>query len=253
LPRRVFPVVVTLLLVIGGALLIPGSPVSLPVLLAPGEDFYNGHGTRYWLNALGSPDAEARHQAIFALGAIGPKRPEVVPALARILTTDPDAEARQQAALALRKMRATTRAAVPELTQALEDQEPAVRMNAALTLAGLGPEARAAVPALIQAVEREGNRMHVGGFYVTIQEEAALALGRATAGSAEGVPALTGALQAARSAEGRAGLARALGEVGAAARPAVPQLRALLQDDSLDVREAAEKALKKIESEGPQE
>jgi HEAT repeat protein len=228
------------------AVLIPGSPVYLPSWFERGGS-HDGHDLRYWVRALDSGDPEARYRAIFALGAMGPDAGEAVPALAAILADDPDAEARHQASLALKKIGPAARTAVPQLTRALEDEEPIVRMNAALALRGLGTEARPAVPALIKALKREGNRTNLGQFHVTVQEMTALALGRASAGSGEGVPALTEFLQGAGTGETRQMAARALGDVGAEARPAVPQLHALLKDSSPEVREAAEQALQKIE------
>src|SRR5207302_1530794 len=79
----------------------------------------------------------------------------------------------------------------------------------------------------------------------------ARALGRASAGTAEGVPALTAALLADSTEEMHAAVARALGEVGEEARPAIPHLRALLQGKDGWMREVAEEALKKIEAGAP--
>ncbi len=246
-PRRVFWVLIVVVLLGATAVLLPDSPVSPAVLFERAGGIHNGHGTHYWLRALDSSDEELRHEAIFALGVLGSANPGVVPPLAAILADDPDAEARHCAALALLKTGPEARAAVPELAQALADEEPSVRMNAALVLAQLGTDARPAVPALIEAVERRGNRTNLGEFTFTIQEMAALALGRASAGSSVAVPVLTRFLKAARSASTRMGLASALGKVGAPARSAVPQLRALLSDDVPEVREAAAEALKSIE------
>jgi hypothetical protein len=247
LPRRMFRAAVVVVLLGGIAVLIPDSPVSLAVLFERSGSIHNGHGMHYWLRAVDSPDTELRHEAIFALGVLGSESPEVVPPLAAILADDPDPGARHRAALALLKTGMEARAAVPELAQALADEEPAVRMNAALVLAQLGTDARPAVPALIDAVQRRGNRTNLGEFTFTIQEMAALALGRASAGTSVAVPVLTRLLNAARSANARMGLASALGKVGSPARPAVPRLRALLSDDVPEVREAAAQALKSIE------
>lgn len=249
--RRTLWLVAALVVLAALAVLIPGSPAHLPTLMGGGYfgQYHDGHSAGYWRDGLKSPDAEARRRAIFALGAIGPDAGEAVPALAVILREDPDAEARQQAALALSKMAPASRAAVPALAEALADEEPFVRMNAALALSRLRAEARPAVPALIEALKDEDNRTNVGRFAATIAEAVALALGRASAGSADAVPALTEALAAARTVGMREARARALGEVGAEARPAVPQLQALLQDKNVDVRWAAEDALRKIEGE----
>jgi HEAT repeat protein len=242
--------IVALLLLAAVAVLIPGSPVYLQNWLERGPS-HDGHGIPYWVKALGSSNAQSRYQAIFALGAMGPDAGEAVPALAAVLAKDPDAEARHQAALALLKIGPPARAAVPELAEALDDEEPAVRMNVAILLHRLGPEARPAVPALIKALKREGNQTNLRAFHFTIQEMAALALGRASAGTAEGVPALTAFLEDAGTAERREYAARALGAVGSEARPAVPQLRPLLKDPSGVVREAAEEALQRIEGGQP--
>lgn len=230
-------------------LLIPGHAAYLPSLWTHYSHFQDGHSLGYWVRALNRPEAEIRRRALFALGAIGPDAVEAVPALAAILTEDPDSEIRQQAALALAKIGPTS-AAVPALARALEeDKEPAVRMNAAFGLFKLGIQARPAAPVLIKALKRRANRTNLGTFTFTIQELAALALGRATAGTTEGVAALMEALEGARTAEKRRVLARALGAVGAPARGAEPKLRALLADDGPNVRQTAEEALRKIRGE----
>jgi HEAT repeat protein len=245
--RRALNVLFGFSFLAGIGLLIPRSPAYLPSLLVHYTHFQDGHSLGYWVRALDRPDAEVRRRAIFDLGAIGPDAAEAVPALATILTEDPDDEARHQAALALTKMGKASGAAVPALAKALdEDEQPAVRMDAAIGLARLGKLARPVVPVLIKALQRRSNRTTLGVFSFTIQEMAALALGRATAGTTEGVAALLEALADARTASKRLLVARALGEIGVTARAAAPRLRALLADDSREVREAAREALRKI-------
>jgi HEAT repeat protein len=232
-------------LVLPFLLLVPGSPLYLPTLLGGGGGQHSGHSTQHWIKSLNSSEPEVRYQALFALGAIGTEAGAAVPALATILTEDADAEARHQAALALAKMVPASRTAVPALARALTDEEPAVRMNAAFALLRLRTEARPAIPALIEAMGDKANDTNLKQFHCTIQEMAALALGRASTGSSEGVAPLTAALKAARTPEMRRTVARALGEIGPPARSAVPLLRALLKEDS-DVRRAATEALEKI-------
>ena len=249
--RRTLRLVVILAVLLAGlGLLVPGSPAYLPSLVGQYSRYQQGHSLGYWVRALGGTDPGVRRRAIFALGAMGPDAAEAAPALGTILTGDLDAEDRHQAALALAKMAPASGAAVPDLARALDgDEEPAVRMNAAFALGRLGGQSRPAVPALIRTMERRANRTNVDTFNCTIQEMAALALGRATAGGAEGVAPLTEALAAARTADKRRAVVRALGEVGPPARAAAPRLRALLADDSPEVRNAAEEALRKIEGE----
>ncbi len=248
--RRIQNGLLVLSLLAGVGLAIPGSPAYLPSLLAHYTHYYDGHSLGYWLRALDGPDADIRRRAIFALGAMGLDAAEAVPALARILREDADAETRHQAAQALAKMAPASAAAVPDLARALdEDEEPLVRMNAAIALSRLGTQARPAVPVLIRATQRRANRTNLTTFSFTIQEMAALALGRATAGTSEGAAPLLEALQSARTANKRRLIARALGEIGPAGRAAEPQLRALLADENPEVREAAQESLQKIRQE----
>lgn len=245
--RRVQNGFLLLSLLAGLGLVIPGSPAFLPSLLVHYSHYQDGHSLGYWVRALEQPAAAMRYRAIFNLGAIGTDAAEAVPALSRIMTEDLDREARHQAALALAKMAPAAAAAAPDLARALdEDEEASVRMCAAIALSELGKQGKPAIPALIRAIKRRDNRTKLGTSLFSIQEMAALALGRATAGTEEGVAPLSEALQRARTPSTRCLVARALGEVGAPARPATPQLRALLADDYPEVREAAGESLQKI-------
>lgn len=237
--------VITFLTLTGLLLLIPGSPLYLPELVAT-EGQYEGRSTRSWARDLDSPDAEVRGQAIFALGAIGEPAGETVPALAKIMAEDPDDGMRSRASLAIAKMGPAAGPAVPSLSKALEDPEPHVRMNAARALQQIGPVAQPAVPALIAALGDDRNDVFMDQFVVTVREVVALALGRASAGTEDGVPALVEALQAARTDQSRRTMVRALAEVGPAARPAVPALRGFRESKNRHVREAVEQALRKI-------
>lgn len=228
-------------------LVIPGSPAYLPSLLSHYSHYQEGHSLGYWLRVLHRPDPEMRLHAITALGQFGADGGEAVPALARILLEDEDAKARQQAALALAKLVPASSAAVPALARALDDDTvPMVRMDAAVALTRLGTLARPAVPALIRAAQRRANRTNLGKFSHTIQDAAIIALGRATAGTKDGVATLIEALRGARSVGKRRSIALALAEVGPPAREAEPLLRSLLSDDVPEVREAAKQALSKI-------
>ncbi len=92
--------------------LVPGSPLYLPHFFGSAVE-YEGHSIPYWTKALHSPDSAARRQAAHALGGLGAKAGEAVPALAPLLLEDPDREVRIEAALALSKMTPASRAAVP--------------------------------------------------------------------------------------------------------------------------------------------
>src|SRR5262249_5826628 len=247
--RRVVWVVIGVLTLAAVAVLIPGSPVYFPDPMAPGGQ-HNGHSTRYWEKALDDSDPDTRKQAIFALGAIGPQAERAVPKLATIMVEDADREVRGEAALALSKMDPASKAAVPQLAKALEDSEPVVRMNAARALFRLKQDARPAVPALLKALADDENLTNARAFTVTVHDLVALGLGRATAGTEDGVPPLTDALKKASTLEIRVSLIRALGEVGPSARSALPLLRPLLQDKNRNIKEAAEDSVRRIEEGG---
>jgi HEAT repeat protein len=237
--------VAALVVVASLAVLVPGSPAYLPTFYQS-DGQYQGHTQRYWMKNLHSADEKVRYEAIFALGAIGTEAGEAVAPLAQIMLEDPDIEARHQAAFALSKMAPASRAAVPQLAQAVESAQPHVRMNAIMALFQLKEEAQPAIPALMRAVQDKQNQTNLDVFHLTIQSMAVRTLGRASCGSDSAVPLLRETLTATRSPEVRWAVAVALGEIGAPARPAAADLRALLEDENSAVREAAEAALGNI-------
>jgi HEAT repeat protein len=170
-----------------------------------------------------------------------------VPQLAEILCQDEQGQTRNEAALALSKMAPASADAMSALTEALADKDGFVRMNVAIALSRLRDKSRPAIPELIKAVNNKENQTNLRAFTHTIQDMAALALGRASAGTTDGVPALLEGLEGAKTVSTRQAFARALGEVGPEARAARPKLQALLQDADPDVREAARESLRKID------
>jgi HEAT repeat protein len=221
------------------------SPLSLWDYLT-GRPLYEGRGVASWSKQLDSTDSEAKAQAIFALSALGADAASAVPVLASILEQDDDDNLRNQAAFALGKMAPASRDAVPALAGALKDANLTVRMTAAAALARLGQEARPAIPALLEALQDDSNHTNLGKFLLTIQEMLVVALGRASIGTAEAVPALVRIVQSDDSEGLRAAATRALGEVGEEARSTIPLLKTLLADNSSFVREAAQSALEQL-------
>ncbi|GEM_PF-3377983 len=232
------------------ALVIPASPVYLPHFLNSGPRF-DDRSLSQWLRALHSDDEKARQRAIFAMGAMGAEAGAAVPTLAKLLVEDANREIRNEAALALSKMDPASAAAVAELGKALKDPEPFVRMNVTLALFRLKKAARPTVPALIEELRKVENHTNLNTFTFTLQEMTALALGRASAGTADAVPALSEALEAAGTDSLRTALVRALGDIGPQAKPAAPQLRKLLKTRNADLRETVEEALRSIEGDVP--
>jgi HEAT repeat protein len=244
--RRTFWSMVLLFVLGALAVLLPSSPAYAPKLFARYLNQYDGHGAGYWKEALNDPDVVVRRKAAFALGVLGKDAEDAVPALAAIMVDDADEPLRIEASLALSKLGPVARPAVPSLARALGDAHPLVRLNAARTLLNLGGEARPALPALIEAMKAVENEQRVPRFDVSIREVATVAVGRTTCGTDEAVPLLVEALEGAHTSGMKRAAARGLGEVGANARPAVPRLRELLDDEDPLVQDAAEKALLKI-------
>jgi hypothetical protein len=102
------------------------------------------------------------------------------------------------------------------------------------------------VPELIKAFQDPENLTNAGAFHVTIREMVGLALGRATAGTADAVPLLTAALESATTGDTRISYMRALAYVGPEARTAVSQIRAVKKGGSKAVKEEADLALQRI-------
>ncbi len=239
--RRVLWLLAILIAVAGLALLVPNSPAYLPTLFGPGGSFHyhDGHSVSYWVKALESDDVKVRKQAVLALGTMGANAAEAVPALTVCLRKDDDGNVRGDAALSLSKMGAAAAPAVPSLIEALKDPDGYVRFNAAGALFHLKTASRPAIPALMEAVAADENKTNMNMFYSTIQAMAAQALGRASSGTAEAVPFLMKTLKSETTDGMRIAVARSLGEVGAEAGPAVPQLQELLRHKNIDVQMAA--------------
>ncbi|MHB1427028.1 MAG: HEAT repeat domain-containing protein [Gemmataceae bacterium] len=231
-------------------LFVPSSPAYLPSLWRHYSNSYAGHSLGYWVRAVDGADDEVRRKAIFALGSMGEDAAESVPSLARIVREDANVNARIQASLALAKIGPAATSALPGLARSLdEDESPQVRMNCVIALSRMGSQARPAVAVLIRALQRRANRTNLATFAFTIQGMAAFVLGRATVGTTEGVAALIEALESAHTSSKRCLVAQALGEIGPPARPAVPLLLSLLDDQTPEVGACARESLRKIRGE----
>jgi hypothetical protein len=131
----------------------------------------------------------------------------------------PDVEQRRDAAYALAQLGEKAATANAALIQALDDRDPQVWAASVRAVARIGPGAAAAIPKLLS---------DLGGRNRQRQYRSAYALG--CIGEAA-IPGLLEALQS-HHATVRAGAARSLSWMGAAAKPAVPQLMAALEDEA---------------------
>ncbi len=186
-----------------------------------------------YLNALGDPDRTARAYAIGGLGALGPAAEVAVGPLVKIVEPSLKDSNYQEAANALIRI---GRPAVPELCRLMQNSGGySVRLDVAQILARMGPDA---IPGLIESLQDKQNMN---------RRYAAFALGRLQAPDARVVTALTGALSDADEPV-RIWAIEALGDLGPAAKDAVPDLQKAQKADDAKTSAAARKALVRVHS-----
>jgi HEAT repeat protein len=172
---------------------------------------------------LSSKDEYARLNATLVLGKIG--RPSVAP-LSKALASG-DEEVRFYGAWGLGLVGPAAKGAAPDLVRALADKSAQVRRKAAYALGRVDPEPDAAAAALVGALEDADADVR------TAAAAALVPLGKAA------VPALVKALQGDKQAL-RPVAMKTLGEIGAAAERAIPDLKALLWKGEKDAEPAAD-------------
>jgi HEAT repeat protein len=170
----------------------------------------------YLIRALKDEDPVIRSMVAGALQGSGVAHPEagnsIVSALIERLQQDPDASVRRHAAGSLGFQGESAQAAIPALVAALNDTSSEVRFSAAGALKRIDPEAA-----------------------------------RKAGADAARVPNLVKWLQRPEP-SARQAAAEELAKLKNLARPAVPALRAALNDVDLDVRASAAKALNAIDT-----
>jgi len=181
-------------------------------------------------------DRRARFAAIYAIRWTRPRVEAMIDPLLRAIR-DPDPEFQRNAAetllgLELRGMRTV----VEPLIRALkEDANPLVRFYVAAALGRIGPEAESAVEPLAQALSDPSWRVR------RISIEALASIGP---GAQAAIDRLTNVLLDHTNAEWvRADAAMALGQIGPKEKIAVEALTRVLEDESVRVREAAQRSL----------
>jgi HEAT repeat protein len=185
------------------------------------------------LGALQDENHHVRQAAAYALGSFGPASKDAVPSLVAALK-DRDRFVRRSAAEALGKIRPAAKEAalalgkfgpaavdaVPDLIGALQDRHPFMRLEAAEALGRIGPAVKAAVQALTEARRQDSD--------FRMPTAAALALFRL------GVPPIDDLKDHEESFPAReirrSAALKALGEMGPAAKDAVPALVKIIED-----------------------
>lgn len=249
-PRRTdlrtpgLPAAMTALLLTFAGAMLPAGP--FPSASAAAPDRANAEipaPVAALLTGLRSKDDGERLKAAKELGKLGAAAKSALPALENVAASDPDPDVRRVAARAFEEIRQADGATlVPALVAKLKDPDVAVRFKAVKDLAALGPAAKSALPALAEVARTDADedvRRVAGSAREKIEPEAV----RAEA-------AVTGLVAGLRS--GDVGVrfksARELGKLGAAAKPALPDLEAALKDADEDVRAVAARSLKAVKA-----
>jgi len=220
---------------------------------------------------LDSDDFHTQYWACRAIAAIGaPEALETVPKLTE-LTANVVASVRSNAADALGILGATVgERAIDPLTKMLEDQNYVVRRAGAIALGRLGTLSAPSVPAVRKAMQNASR---------SIQAESAAALWQITGAHEESLPILLNVLQDQNSpweasmaferlgAAGKPAVPElsklvemstgetqyfvtlALAGIGPAAKDAIPALRTLLESPDEDMRKLAEQVIKQLSGE----
>jgi HEAT repeat protein len=93
----------------------------------------HGKAVSHWLEELKSPDANARKKAVTALGHVGARDRDAIPALIEAVK-DVDVNVRAEAVLALLNIGPAAKDAIPVLRQATTDKDEKVRSYATKAL-----------------------------------------------------------------------------------------------------------------------
>jgi HEAT repeat protein len=191
------------------------------------------------IELLGDSDLDVRIQAVSSLGRLGAVAQPAAPALVKGLD-DPSVRLRRATVLALGAITPVSDETLAAIVRALADPDTAVQDNATWALRSLGGRA---LPALTRAIHGDLPQVRLAATAVIATGLALRSLGPLPT---ETVAGLAQAL-ADPDPDIRATAARALGNAGKAARPAVTGLRVIAASDPFDyVRSAASEAIDRI-------
>jgi HEAT repeat protein len=176
------------------------------------------------------------------LGGLGPKAKEAIPALLWVVDNG-KAEARREALMALGNIAADDADAVmPAFTKALNDPAEEIQIMAVFSLGKMGPSAKAAVGDISKLISPKNPQLsRIAAWSLTMIDPTAL--GESTDRVIE---LLTGALAKDQHFV-RIEAANALGNLGPRAKAALPALKKAASDPLPAVQEAISKAIEKIE------
>lgn len=187
--------------------------------------------------ALSNP--EVRLYAARVLQRIGPKAEAAVPALTEALNED-DPEFKREVQYALATIGAPAAPAVAALIPSVEAQDDEVRHSAVYALGSIGEAAKSAVPALTGALSSQDNFTRFGAAWALVHIAPP-----DTAHLEKILPVLIEGLSG-ESDEVKLGAADVLAQLGPKAKDAVAALRKARSDSNPEVVDAVNRALEKI-------
>lgn len=201
--------------------------LSLAVSPALAKDSATDAKVAAAIKVLGTGDDTAKEEAAELLSTLGPDAAAAVPALTAALTSEAPM-VRAHAAIALGRIGAAAKSAGPALVNLVADKDGNVRRAALLSLRAIKPGPAVTLPVFAKVLKEADpeTRMHILHAIASAGEDA--------------VPGLIVALQ---HPEIKYWAILVLGDLGPKAKAAVPQLTALLKDESIQVRREAAMAL----------
>ena len=190
--------------------------------------------TKQLVLGLKDEDSFIRHRCAYALSNIRPVGNDVVDGISALLS-DHDERTRMYAAISLGNLGSVAAPAVGELVRRIQTDEKEVRRFAVEAVGKIGPDAVDAVGPLIDVLEAPKGAIF----------NAEVSLGLIGPPAQAAVPAL---LRRMRAGFMPSNIARALGRLGPAATPGLPDLYSLLDDDNNFLRRHARESIDQIEA-----
>ena len=126
------------------------------------------------IDALQGEEGDHLVGVLGMLSKTGSEAAPAVPALRQVLAHNTYARARFWAAVALGKIGQAANEAVPELTDALDDDGESVAYRAVIALGNIGPDAKPAVPKILEHLHDENQIMREGCAYAIKRIDPAL-------------------------------------------------------------------------------
>lgn len=192
------------------------------------------------IDALNDP--ERRMAAVTILQRLGPKAKAAAVPLVEVVGTSDDPAFRQETGFALAAIGPAASGATDKLLMLLDDEDPQVVYSAVYALGNIGPAAKNAVPKLSENLRSDDDFLQLSCTWALLKIQP-----NNTEIVVKSVPLLIEAISELQEL-GRIEAAIALGEIGAAAKSAIPALREAEGDPNPAVRNAASEALRKIGS-----